>query len=263
MTVLSALLLSVILTLTSIASIPLHSLNHVLVIGSVNADIIIPIDKFPDDGETIVAHDTLDNGRAIAGGKGANQAVSCCRLGVSTIFVCQFGDDANSEMLQRVLLENDVDISLCVKVKAPSGLGLVFLQRNGAARNVVLGGANAGWYICIYMYIYMYIYIHIYICIYMCIYIYIYIYGYICGYKYIYMYVYVQICIYIHISIYIYICIYRPSTFDARALIRENKEKIACIMLQMEIPQFINDMVAVIAGTYIWIYTYVYTCIHI
>jgi ribokinase len=184
MFVILALLFSIILTWTATSSVPLHSPNHVLVIGSVNADIIIPIDKFPDDGETVVAYDTLDSGRAIAGGKGLNQAISCCRLGVSTLFVCQFGDDANSEMLQNVLLENNVDISQCEKVKAPSGLGLVFLQKNGAARNVVLGGANTGW----------------------------------------------------------------PSTFDARALIRANKEKIACIMLQMEIPQFINEMIADIAG---------------
>lgn len=186
MTVLSALLFAIILTCSVASSTPpIHSPNHILVIGSVNADLIIPIDKFPDDGETVVAHNTPDSGRAIAGGKGATQASSCSLLGVPTLFLCQFGDDANSEMLQRVLIENNVDISLCKKSRSPSGLGLVFMESSGATRNIVLSGANViGW----------------------------------------------------------------PSTFDATTLIKEHKEKIACIMLQMEIPQVINEMIAEVAN---------------
>lgn len=52
--------------------------NVVLIVGSVNADLTIPIATLPSPGETIVAHDVAGGARrTAAGGKGANQAVAC------------------------------------------------------------------------------------------------------------------------------------------------------------------------------------------
>eukprot|EP01041_Mallomonas_annulata_P006621 gene6621-13411_t len=153
--------------------------NSILVVGSVNADIIIPIDSFPSLGETVVAKETETSGCTVAGGKGANQAVSCSRLGVSTIFVCQFGNDANADMLRQVLDDNKVDVSYCQKSNRPSGLGLVFLQDKGVVSSVVIGGANAAW----------------------------------------------------------------PAHIDAEQLIKSIKD-VSCILLQMEIPQYINELIA-------------------
>lgn len=160
----------------------------VLVVGSINADIIVPLEKgFPSLGETVVAKDTEDGGRIIAGGKGANQAVSCCRLGVPTTFVCNFGDDANAKMLKSVLHENGIDTQHCLQSKRPSGLGLVFLQPSGAVSSVVVGGANTAW----------------------------------------------------------------PVDLDPRPIFNElssDGRRVACVLLQMEVPQHVNDRFAEVAA---------------
>eukprot|EP01035_Chromulina_nebulosa_P035845 gene35845-48203_t len=96
-------------------------------------------------GETVVALEKDNTGSTVAGGKGANQAVSCSRLGAAVSFCCQFGNDSNGQMLRSVLLDNIVDISLCFQSDKPSGLGLVFLHEKGEVSCVVVGGANAAW----------------------------------------------------------------------------------------------------------------------
>ena len=155
----------------------------VLVVGSINADLFIPLDRLPESGENVVAKD--NDGRYIAGGKGANTAVSCSRLGIPTLFCCMFGDDDNAKRLRHVMMDNKVDISTCQQVEKPSGTGLVFLQEDGSVSAVVLGGSNLAW----------------------------------------------------------------PTTFDAIKLIEECKkgQPVACIMLQMEVPHWVNEAVAVAA----------------
>jgi ribokinase len=138
----------IVIVVSSSSSTPSSS-SSVLVVGSINADIIVPIDRFPKPGETIVCpqnhpHNN-DAGKTIAGGKGANQATAIARLNERSIFVCQFGNDANALMLEKVLNENNVDISFSKKCDKPSGLGLVMLERDGSGSAIVVGGANAEW----------------------------------------------------------------------------------------------------------------------
>ena len=58
----------------------------------------------------------------------------------------QFGGDAHAGMLRTTLLDHGVDISHCREcADRPSGLGLVFLQPDGAVASVVVGGSNAAW----------------------------------------------------------------------------------------------------------------------
>lgn len=117
--------------------------NAIMIIGSINADIIVPFynKRFPDIGETIVTnHDDDISGRVIPGGKGANQAVSCSRLGTKSYFICQFGDDYNAKILEDTMINNKVDLSHCEKVNKPSGLGLIFLQDQGSVSAIVVGG---------------------------------------------------------------------------------------------------------------------------
>lgn len=118
----------------------------ILVVGSVNADVIVPLLKMPVVGETVVAKDTESTGQTIAGGKGANTAVTCARLGIPTKFACQFGSDSNAAMLERTLLDNAVDISLCQTVQGkPSGMGLVLLCQEGGSTCIVCSGSNGAW----------------------------------------------------------------------------------------------------------------------
>lgn len=121
------------------------SASAVLVVGSVNADVIVPLRKMPAMGETVVALNTADSGKTLAGGKGANQAVSCSRLGAKVHFACQLGSDANAEMLERTLSENAVDLTLSRRSEKPSGMGIVLLNEGGAGSCIVVGGSNAAW----------------------------------------------------------------------------------------------------------------------
>ena len=89
------------------------------VVGSVNADLVVPIEKFPNDGETILATSFNDgllerrNEYFLPGGKGANSAVFAAVLNAKTFFTGRFGSDANGKMLLEELQTKGVDTSLC------------------------------------------------------------------------------------------------------------------------------------------------------
>ena len=118
----------------------------IFVVGSINADVIVPLERMPTVGETVVAKQTESTGITVAGGKGANTAVTCARMGSQTRFACLFGSDSNAAMLERTLRENNVDLSLCSTVaETPSGMGLVLLCDEGGSTCIVCSGSNGAW----------------------------------------------------------------------------------------------------------------------
>jgi ribokinase len=132
------------------AAVPTNStpLPSILVVGSLNVDIIIPVDRLPTLGETLAARSPTTD--IAVGGKGANQAVAAARLvsetGRSTRFITKFGNDAYAEMLETALIDAGVDVSGCQKVpNLPSGQGIVLLDNDGTASSIVLGGSNTAW----------------------------------------------------------------------------------------------------------------------
>ena len=76
--------------------------NHVVVIGSINVDSILHIQRLPQPGETI----KMDTFSQAAGGKGANQAVAAARSGAKTSFIGRVGDDANAAFMRGELVKN-------------------------------------------------------------------------------------------------------------------------------------------------------------
>jgi len=124
-------------------------LPNILVVGSVNVDITIPVNRLPSLGETIIARRPTTD--IAVGGKGANQAVAAARLtsattGRTTRFIAKFGNDTYAKMLETALKSAGVDVSGCQKVHdLPSGQGIVFLDSEGIASSVVLGGSNTAW----------------------------------------------------------------------------------------------------------------------
>jgi len=121
----------------------------ILIVGSINMDIIIDVDRLPQKGETVTARLT-DTGKAVPGGKGANQAVAISRLCADkkicgAQFICRWGNDMHAEALEKTMIQNSVDVSACGKTNMPSGQGLVFLGADGFVSSVVVTGANAAW----------------------------------------------------------------------------------------------------------------------
>ena len=70
-------------------------MNHIVVIGSCNMDIVVLADKRPTAGETIMGNEL----HIAHGGKGANQAVAAARLGADVTMVGCIGEDAYGQMI--------------------------------------------------------------------------------------------------------------------------------------------------------------------
>ena len=117
----------------------------IIVVGSVNADIVVEINRMPLTGETIGAR-TTDTGKMYGGGKGANQAVAAAQLGHPTMFVGSFGNDQNAVALRQMLLDKSVDTSLAVQSNVPNGQAFIFLTESGENSIILVGGSNmSGW----------------------------------------------------------------------------------------------------------------------
>jgi ribokinase len=111
----------------------------IVVIGSANADLVVPVDRRPEPGETVVGGDL----RILPGGKGANQAVAAARLGGAVRFVGAVGADSHGELLRAALTTAGVDISALRRVDRPTGTAMIVLTGDGENSIIVSPGANA------------------------------------------------------------------------------------------------------------------------
>jgi ribokinase len=114
-------------------------MQNILVIGSLNMDIILQMDKIPSVGETLLA----DSMRYGPGGKGANQAFAAGNLGGNAEMLGSAGDDEFGTQLVRNLASAGVDIG---RIRRDSGLktgtAVVCVEKNGSNAIVVVPGAN-------------------------------------------------------------------------------------------------------------------------
>jgi ribokinase len=112
--------------------------DGVVVVGSLNADLVVPVDELPVAGQTVAAVGEVRRG---PGGKGANQAVGLARLGRATAMVGAVGDDAEGAMLRSRLVEEGVDVTHVAVAGVPTGMAVVLLH-GGESTIVVAAGAN-------------------------------------------------------------------------------------------------------------------------
>ena len=102
-------------------------------------DIVARVDHVPAAGENVRGSDL----RTIPGGKGANQAVACARLGAETAFLGRVGDDAFGERLRQGLAEAGVRTDAVKTVaECASGIALILVDTSGQSTIVVTAGAN-------------------------------------------------------------------------------------------------------------------------
>ncbi len=111
---------------------------RVVVIGSLNMDIVVEADRAPQMGETVMGK----NVHFIPGGKGANQAVASARLGARTQMIGAVGSDAFGTALMQALEKDGVDTSTVKTVAdAPTGIASIVLAQ-GDNQIIVVAGAN-------------------------------------------------------------------------------------------------------------------------
>ncbi len=111
-----------------------------VVVGSTNLDIVVPVRHIPGPGETVVG----DAHFRAPGGKGGNQAVACARLGARTSFVGCLGDDDAGATLRGSMEDAGVDTShVEVLAGVPSGIALIVVDDAGENTVTVSPGANS------------------------------------------------------------------------------------------------------------------------
>lgn len=112
---------------------------HVVVVGSINMDLVVRCRTLPRPGETLSGSSFAE----IPGGKGANQAAAAARLGARVSMVGRVGDDAFGRTLRESLAGNGVDVE-AVKTtpEINSGLAVIAVEDSGQNSIIVVPGAN-------------------------------------------------------------------------------------------------------------------------
>lgn len=120
-------------------------MDQVVVVGSLNMDFVVAVDRLPGPGETILGRDF----QMIPGGKGANQAYAAGRLGTGSVLTKmagRVGYDLFADQLKASLAAAGVDVSAVHGTRAaPTGVALIWVERSGQNSIVVASGANHAW----------------------------------------------------------------------------------------------------------------------
>lgn len=113
--------------------------GRVIVVGSVNIDIVVRVERLPAPGETVTGGQFARH----HGGKGGNQAVAAARLGAATSFVGAVGTDDHGAAARAALEAEGVDVTeLRTLPEQPTGVALILVDAMGENCIAVAGGAN-------------------------------------------------------------------------------------------------------------------------
>lgn len=114
-------------------------MSEILVVGSLNADLVVRVARFPRPGETISGDDL----QIIPGGKGANQAVAAARQGTSVAMLGRVGKDSFGPDLIHNLKQNNVDTShVQTDAGSATGTAIIVVDSNGQNNIVLSPGGN-------------------------------------------------------------------------------------------------------------------------
>ena len=114
-------------------------MGKIAVIGSANVDMTVTVEEFPKPGETIFGQ----HFERFPGGKGANQAVGCAKLGANTVFFGKMGADSFKDYLFAHMSDCGVDLGQVIISKSNStGVALISVDRGGQNQIIVVSGSN-------------------------------------------------------------------------------------------------------------------------
>ena len=114
--------------------------SNVVVIGSINVDLVVTAERLPVPGETVLG------GRFAIhhGGKGANQAVAAARVGARVTMIGAVGSDDHGDGSLEALRQEGVDVSRIRRAeREPTGVALIVVGPRGENQIAVAPGANA------------------------------------------------------------------------------------------------------------------------
>lgn len=115
-------------------------MDNIIVVGSINMDLVVRTDRAPVKGETLPGMDY----RTIPGGKGANQAVAAAKLGGQVYFVGRVGNDGFGEkMLQAIKSTGIYDEYIFADPESTTGIAFIVVESTGDNRIIIVPGANA------------------------------------------------------------------------------------------------------------------------
>ncbi|MDX2180189.1 MAG: ribokinase [Bryobacteraceae bacterium] len=112
---------------------------RIVVLGSLNMDLIARVTHHPSPGETVLASAF----EALPGGKGANQAVAAAKLGGDVAMIGRVGADAFGERLLDSLRDAGVDTTRVRLSKKSTGVAWIAVDARGENSIIVASGANA------------------------------------------------------------------------------------------------------------------------
>lgn len=110
----------------------------IIVIGSINLDLITAVDRLPQPGETVAG----SSFRTAPGGKGANQALAAARAGGTVRMIGAVGSDAFAGEALALLKGSDADLEGIRAVEEPTGTALILVDAKGENIIAVAAGAN-------------------------------------------------------------------------------------------------------------------------
>lgn len=117
-----------------------NGIRKILVVGSNNTDMVIKSKYLPRPGETVLGGVFFMS----PGGKGANQAVACSRLGGNVTFISKTGNDIFGHQSHQILEDEDINISYVFSdPNKPSGVALIFVDDKAENCISVASGANS------------------------------------------------------------------------------------------------------------------------
>ena len=116
------------------------SIHKIIVVGSMNMDMVVKTTHIPKPGETVLGGAFFMN----PGGKGANQAVAVARLGGDAAFIAKIGQDIFGKQSAQLFDDEGIDIGGLLEDEVePSGIALITVDEFGENSIVVAPGANA------------------------------------------------------------------------------------------------------------------------
>ncbi len=113
-------------------------MGKIVVIGSINLDLVVEVDEIPKIGETVTGNSLSQ----IPGGKGANQAVAMAKLGCDVDFLGKVGNDSFANIVLNSMKESGVNIKNIKSESTSTGIAVINVDKNAHNNIIVIPGAN-------------------------------------------------------------------------------------------------------------------------